>query len=404
MKRLILIALLSFIVPALFAQTDVDFYKAQFNNAGTLIERLAVVKTVVNQNVSGADSFYADALNSLLSGYPNVRTTQDHQAANEMAILLVQSLGKNQYTDAAPNVWKTVKTFSDAMVKSEALISLGQMGATDLLPNVAQTLVDTNTQGPVNRTSGERIAYGAITALASFKDTSGYAPVFFAANGWYRNWVRKTANDALSQIAEDPAEPLISIIQDPSYSYEQKLLALSTIEKSSSSDDNKGKAAAYALAFGWRGSSSSAQRQEKIVQIRKNALVMLSKYGSGGVSVQGAADDSSEEATLEFSVEYYLNRSYRYSADTEEQLYTIDAFAKIASDSAVSYMGTYTTELNDRKIRRSLSHTDERRIRALIHALGATKNQNAKPHLQAILQVNWTEYILQQAQQTMDNL
>ncbi|MDR2793415.1 MAG: hypothetical protein LBB61_07090 [Treponema sp.] len=389
MKRLIIIALLSFTVPALFADEELDFYTEQFNNAGTVLEQLGVVKTVVNQNMSDADSFYATALNRLLFEYPNVKSAQDRQAADETAILLVQQLGKDKYTESGQNVWRVVKTFSNAMVKSEALIALGQMNATDLLPHVVQLLVDTNTQGPVNRTSGERIAYGAITSLANYKDLSGYTPVFFAANGWYQSWVRKAANETLSLLAEDPAEQLIAVIQDAAYNYDQKLLAIRTIEQSSTSDENKAKAAIAGITFGWSGSSTSPDLQYKRVRIRKMALGIISNYGAG--------DNAA-------SILNYLNWSYRYAMDEEEQFYAIDAFSKLASDEAVQYLGTYATEINEKKARGTLNAMDERRIRALIAGLGNTQNQNAKLYLQMILSVNWTLQIQKIAQQALNNL
>ncbi|MDR2193931.1 MAG: hypothetical protein LBP19_05625 [Treponema sp.] len=389
MKRLIIIALVSVTIPALFADEELDFYTEQFNNAVTVLEQLGFVKTVVNQNMSDADGFYAMALDRLLFEYPAVKSAQERQAADEMAILLVQQLGNDQYADAGQKVWRVVKTFSNAMVKSESLIALGQMNATDLLPHVVQILVDTNTKGPVNRTSGERIAYGAITALANYKDPSGYAPVFFAANGWYQLWVKKAANETLPLLAEDPAEHLIAIIQDAAYTYDQKLLALKTIEQSSTADENKVKAAIAGITFGWAGSSPSPDLQYKRVQIRKTALGIINTYGAG--------DDAA-------SILNYLNWSYRYAADEEEQLYAIGAFSTLASDEAVQYLGTYTIELNDKKARRTFNATDERRIRALIAGLGNTQNQNAKLYLQAVLSVQWTHQIQKIAQQALNNL
>lgn len=389
MKRLTIIALLSFSVPALFADEELDFYTEQFNNAGTVLEQFGVVKTVINQSIAEADSFYATALSALLFEYPNVKSAQERQAADGMAILLVQELGKDRYVEAGQNVWRVVNTFSNALVKSEALIALGRMNAVDLLPHVAQTLADTTTCGPVNRTSGERIAYGAITALANYKDPSGYLPVFFAANGWYQSWVKKAANDALPVLSEDPAEQLIAAIQDAAYTYDQKLLALKTIERSGTSDENKVKAATTALIVGWAGSSADSDARYKRVQLRKTALGMISAYGAG----DGEA-----------SILNYLNWSYRYAADDEEQLTAVTAFSKLASDEAVQYLGVYIIEINEKKARGTLAVQDERRIRALIAGLGNTHNQTAKNYLQAVLSINWTNQIHKITQQALNNL
>ncbi|MDR0706642.1 MAG: hypothetical protein LBF60_02015 [Treponema sp.] len=389
MKRLIIIALLSFSVPALFADEELDFYTEQFNNAGTVFEQLGAVKTVVSQNLADADSFYAMALSRLLSGYPNVKSTQEKQAADDMAILLVQQLGKDGYIEAGQSVWNAVKTFSNALVKSESLIALGRMNAENFIPHVTQVLVDTTTRGPINRTSGERIAYGAITALANYKDPSGYIPVFFAANSWYKAWVKKAANDALPILSEDPAEQLMAAIKDAAYTYDQKLLALRAIERSDTSDENKIKAATTALTLGWAGASVNSDIRSKRVQLRKIALDMISTYGAG--------DD-------EASILNYLNWSYRYADDDEERLAAVSAFSKLASDEAVKYLGVYIIEINEKKVRGALAAQDERHIRALIAGIGNTHNQAAKPYLQAVLAINWTNQIQKLAQQALNNL
>jgi hypothetical protein len=273
------------------------------------------------------------------------------------------------------------------MTKSEALIALGKMNATDVLPHVVQILKDTTTKGPVNRTSGERIAYGAIVSLANYKDTSGYLPVFFAANGWYQSWVKKEANNSLSQIQEDGTDQLVSALQDPAYNYDQKLLALQTIEKSSAADDAKAKAAVAGLNQGWLGSSNVPDKQYKLTRLRKLALSMIGRYGTEDAAVIGLA-----------------NRSYRYGTDEEEQFNTISALSKIASDDAVQLLGTYVTEINEKQARGAFKQMDERRIRALIIGLGDTHNQKAKPYLLSIPSLGWTPAIVKLAKQAADSL
>jgi hypothetical protein len=323
----------------------------------------------------------------VLLQYPNLKTVHELNIADEMAQILVRTLGDAQYTDAGLNVWLTVRTFPNAMTKCEALIALGKMNATDVLPHVVQILKDTTTKGPVNRISGERIAYGAIVSLANYKDVSGYLPVFFAANGWYREWVRKEANNTLSQIQEDGTDQLVSALQDPAYDYGQKLLALQTIEKSSAADDAKAEAAVAGLKQGWLGFSNLPDAQYKLTRLRKLALSMIGRYGTEDAAVIGLA-----------------NRSYRYGTDEEEQFNTIIALSKIASDDAVQLLGTYVTEINERQARGVFKQMDERRIRALINGLGNTHNQNAKPYLQLILSLNWTPAIVRLAKQAVDSL
>jgi hypothetical protein len=77
---------------------------------------------------------------------------------------------------------------------------------------------------------------------------------------------------------------------------------------------------------------------------------------------------------------------------------------KIANDDAVKNLGVYITDINERHSRKVFNKTDERRIRALITGVGNTHNQNAKPYLQSVLGVDWTNPILKLAKQKMDEL
>jgi hypothetical protein len=382
-------ALLSVMASILFADGDADFYTNQFNTAGTVVEQLAVVESAVEQSMD-ANEFYASALNRLLAEYPSIKAVQELAAADKIAQTLAKVLGEAQYTDAALDVWRAVTVFSDPITKAECLIALGTMQAVDFLPRVIQTLKDVNVKGPVNRLSGERIAYGAIVSLADYKDPSGYLPVFFASNGWYSNWVKKQANSTLPQLQDDPADQLITAITDPAYTYEQKLLALQTLEKSETADENKARAASSALAQGWRGSSPNPVTQGNVIQLRKLAISMLAQYGTS---------DEEDTETVAF-----LNRSYRYGADEEEQFHTIDALAKIANEDAVKNLGAYITDINERHARKVFNKMDERRIRALIIAVSDTHSQDARPYLQSVLGVDWTRPILKLAKQKMDEL
>jgi HEAT repeat protein len=387
MKRLILCALLSFAVSAVFADEELDFYINQFNNASTVVEQLPIVNAAIDQDISEKGEFCAEILGRLLSNYPNIKAVQEFNAAEDIAIILVRTLGDLEYTDAGQNVWKVVRTFSNPIVKSEALMALGKMNATDLLPLVVQTLSDTNSKGPANRLSGERIAYGAIISLGSYKDSSGYLPVFFAANSWYSGWIKKQAFDTLPQLQDDPSEQLTNVIQSAGYTYDQKFLALRAIASSDISDSEKSTVALSAFHQGWYASTNDIDLLHKLISMRKLAINMISLYGSEDETVYGL-----------------LNRSYLHGADEEEQLSTAGALSKIATDEAVDLLGTYITALNERHARRIFGHMDERRIRALIIGLGESHNQKAKFYLQSVLTLNWTNQIVKLAKQAIDDL
>jgi hypothetical protein len=390
MKRAILVILLGLIALAAFAEDELEFYTNQFNNALTAVDQLSVLRIVRDAEIEGAGTFYASALSRVLQVYPNLKGNKDIDAANESIRLITDQLTEEQ-SDTGQDLWRVVQTFSNPLVRADAVIALGKVGATDLLPQVVQILKDTNSSPYDNRLSGERIAYGAIDALAKYKDPSGYLPVFFAANGWYSQWVKEKATESLSEILEDPTEPLIEVIHSGGYTFEDKYMALKAIEQSEVDESSKAKVAMAALYEGWRGSSYDARLKKELVKMRRLAIDMISRYG-----IEGAEDEQ--------QIYSLLDRSYRYGVDEEEHLGTIAALKNIATEDAAKLLSAYIALINNKLERGILTPQDERYMRALIPALGSTGNSEGQPVLRHVIALDWSYGIHQIAQEALDNL
>ncbi|MDR3343911.1 MAG: hypothetical protein LBT14_14240 [Treponema sp.] len=389
MKRNILVILLSFIAVTVFAQSEeLEFYTNLFDNATTVADQLGIVRTVMDAEIEDAPSFYAHGLQRILVEYPNIKGNREKNTADEVTRLLAGSLGDAQYADAGQDLWKVVEVFSNPLVKADAIMALGKAEATDLLPQVVQILKDMNTSTPADRETqigNERIAYGAIIALEHYKDPSGYLPVFFAANGWYSLRVRNQASNSFPQILEDPAEPLTSVIQGGGYPYDMKYLALSAIEQSSIDDESKAAVAVSALFEGWRGYSNVPRLRMELVNIRKLAIDMIRRYG-----------------TEDEAVYPLLDRSYRMGVDEEEQLGAIAALSKISTEDAAKLLASFLDKINTNLQRGSLTKRDERLVRAIIPALGATNQDVARPALRSVLSFNWTNQVINLTNQTLN--
>jgi hypothetical protein len=280
-----------------------------------------------------------------------------------------------------------VEIFTDPEVKADALIALGKVGAVEYLPQVVQLLADLNARPAQNRLSGERIAYGAIVSLENYRDASGYLPVFFAATGWYDDWVKNQAKASLPRILDNPAEPLLSVIRSPGYPYETKALALQTLEDSGISNDEKSAAGTAALSEAWRAATSNRRYRMELAGIRKAAIRMISRYGAQDPAVYPL-----------------LERSYKEGVDPEEQFAAITALTALATDDSVRLLSSFVLAINEKLKDGSLTQADERIIRSLIPALGATGRPNARPALRAVQSLDWTNAVKRLADEALQKI
>ncbi|MDR1565968.1 MAG: hypothetical protein LBS48_01635 [Treponema sp.] len=385
MKRIIILVLLAFAGTALFAQSDeLAVWSEMFDNAKTLEEQLVYVKTVSDSNLSGAEDFYAKALDRLVLECPNIKTRSEWDAAESIARILTARLGEAKYAAAAGNLWKTEEYFQNPLIKSDALIALGQTGNKDYLPQVVQLLKDLNAQPQSDRDMRERferIAYGAIISLEHFRDPSGYLPVFFASTGWYAERIKNQASISLPNIMDDPTEPLLEVLGSPGYVYDIKYLALRTSEHSQSPEESKAKAAVSALTEGWKASTNDVHQRQVLSQMRKLALSMIRRYGAADSAVYTQLDKS------------YSNQL----ADMDEKLAAIQALAALGSEDSARLLAGYLRIIHQRRQAGTLTVNDEQLVRAIIPALGnagAAGRSQARPVLLLVQQSpDWTNYV-----------
>jgi hypothetical protein len=371
MKRNIFISLIifiSFFARALYAQSrDLNYFTELYNNAASVSKQLEILREVQKENIPGSVDFFAKVLKNINLNHPNLRTYADRNAADDAVRLIISILTEESYRDAGADIWQSVRLFSNPLVKADALIALGRLGLTDYAADVAQILKDINNTAPSDRetqVANERIAYGAILCLESFKDRAGYLPVFFASTGWYSARIKNQASISLTRMTDDPTEVLIEVIQDPSNTVNIKHLALRAEERSTVSGESKSKVAVAALAEGWLYTTNIPQDRIELAGMRKLALNMLRRYGT---------DDA--------SVYPNINLSFTRNYDIDEKLAAVNTLAALKSENAVGLLIGYLREVHTKRLRNNWNTTDEQIIRALIPALGATRNRKAQPLL-----------------------
>ena len=394
MKRILFLMVISIIGTAIFAQSnDLAGWADAFDRAQTTAEQLIYIRHISDGNYSGAEDFYAKALDRLLLEYPNITTRSEWDAADSCALILASKLGEAQYSDAGLNLWRVVDYFSDPLVRAEALRALGRTGNTALLPQVVQLLTDLNSRPQSDREMAQRfeqIAAGAISSLEYYKKPEGYLPVYFASNGWYSDKVKSQAAAALGNILEDPYESMIQVIRESGYSYAIKYAALQSTERSRGNNEHKANVAVAALIEGWRRQVSDTSQRNQLYQMRILALDMIRRYGT---------DDS--------AVYPPLDRSYR-DGDMDEKLAVLQVLSALATVDSARLLSGYLNTIHTRRVSGSLTPNDEQLVRVIIPALGSVGSvggEHSRPILIRVQQSNdWTNSVRNLAAQALTQI
>ena len=376
MKRLSLIVSFCMVAFAAFASEELDIYTNLYHGAVSAGERLSILQSVSESNIDGAGQLYAEALSQLLREQPTLRGTADTAAANSLARLLSGLLGSAKYMGAAGDLWRVVQNFSDPLVKADALVALGRLRSPDYFDQVVKTLNDLNVASTGDPEEGGKIAYGAILALEKYQKPEGYLPVFFASTGWYNRRIRDQAAASLPYIIADPSAPLSSIIMSSSYDYDVKLLALQKEEASKANDQSKAGVAVQALAQGWLAATRDVKQQVILANTRKLAIDMLMRY------------KASDAAAVPL-----LIKSYREGIDLEEKLGAVAALSSIGSDDSAAALSSFLMDLNMKRQSGNITQDDERIVRTVIPALGATGKPNGRTALRLVQNIDWTNAV-----------
>jgi HEAT repeat protein len=393
MKRFIAIFLL--IVSAVFgfaASEELEIYSYLYSGALTNSEQLAILQSVADQKISGAGEFYAGALHRLVLDYQNIRNVTEKSAADEQAQLLAELLGNEKYSAAAADLWRTVESFSDPLVKAEALMALGKMRAAAFLPQIIRLLADLNTTSTPDRLTGERIAFGAIIALEKYQDPSGYLPVYFAATGWYSDRIRSQAQKSLPLILAEPTEPMTQIIRSSGYTYEIKLTALQTIEASGVSNSDKAGVAVAALTEGWRASTTDVRQRTNLNQMRKLAINMIKNYGT---------EDEAVYPLLERSYKQFAERN---DGDRDEALNAITTLAALGTDESARRLSAFLMTINQKRQSDTITRKDEDLVREIIPALGRTGRPIGRPALNSVTALSWPDAVKALAREALGSI
>lgn len=382
-RTLALLTLAGVIAQAAAADEMTFIYRRIYAGADTLRQKEAAVLAIAAQNDPEAAPVLEIILEDLLKTGPNVRLgTSDREIWNRLVRLTVGKLGTYRYVEAAPFAWDATVQSVDPLTRAEALMALGNMRALEYAEKISVVLRNLNFEPPTDREAGEKVAYGAILALEKLRDPVGFAPVFFASEGWYTQRIRDQALRSLPNIADDPTEPVRKILAEEAPA--RKVKALDFQLASKAPDEKKIELARMALDQGFSITPRDRAEGKLLRDLRVRALQGMIRLKAGG----GASTAR-------------LRESYRLG-DVDERLLSLQALGVDASDESAKALSDILLDLDANQKAGLSDETRNRLVMAAIQYAGATKNRAVRAALTAIsLNEKWSNSIIRAAQDAL---
>jgi hypothetical protein len=402
MKKLTFLMFYGFLCFAAFAQsTDMTQFTNEYKLPdNTFADRLEVLKRVRNSNQTGIGEFYLDALRFMLPRTVDLRNQNERSAAEESARILCRGLGAEKYSAAAPEIWRVVEIFDvirfkyyEGYAMQDAFIALGEVDAREFLPQIIRRLDSYNSQTftePETRHRVQRAVVGCVIALRTFRDSAGYRSVFFVSIGSYDPAIREFASKALPNIASDPVDIMIGMIQDVSNNPSIKLEIFRRMLRTNAPESSKAKVAAAALAVGWINLPYNLIYEADLRDMRKSAIDAIRQFG---------VSDDSVYANLEKS---FMNNFSKNNPDYEEIEKTINALAEIRTNEAVELLLKFLRELHTRRVAGIWANKEARLFRSLVTGIGNTGTQSTDVKLLLTLIQNTDNYTVMEQRLASD--
>ncbi|MBN1241949.1 MAG: hypothetical protein JXA15_04490 [Spirochaetales bacterium] len=309
------------------ADESIFVYRRVYRYATTLQQKYTSIATIGASEDEQAAPVLAEAIEDLLSIQANYSKPSDRELLARAVREALVRLGAWRYAAAAPTAWSVVEQVTEPLARAEAMMALGSMRAVEYAPKIATILRNLN-MGPSSDPEGDgRLAYGAILALEKLRDPVGFAPVFFASEGWYTKRVRDAASRALPSIATDPTDPVLEIVRLESL--DRKVKALTLELSSGAPRERKLSVVSAALAV-----SVEYVARDRLEQAKKTELRRLGLRGFAALEGDGG------------SLVPLFATIYREALDADDKVLAMQALGVDGSEAAAIALAEMLLELD----------------------------------------------------------
>ncbi|HPB65988.1 MAG TPA: hypothetical protein PLW80_05465, partial [Spirochaetales bacterium] len=245
------------------------------------------------------------------------------------------------------------------------LIALGSMRADEYAERIALLLRDLNNEPTADKQGGEQVAYGCVIALERMRSPVGFAPLFFASEGWYSKRVRDQAERSLALVLADPSESVSALLRTETPPRMLRALALEL--RSQAPAVGKTAVAALALSRGIAYAPRNRVEQGQLSELRVVAMNALASAGPGNGS---AVPDMAE--------------AYRIGP-TDERLVAMKALGAEKSPASAAALRDIILDLNSAQKAGLVDETRNALMRAALQNAAFNAGKELAPAVQAVL-------------------
>lgn len=333
--------------------------------------RYAVLLNIRELHDRQFGNLLTEALTDLVSRRIELGNNNEVEVKVRLATAIIQELGELKEIAAADQIYQTYKEVVNyPFLRSEAVMALGKMRASDYTAKLARDLADINLQPDRDKAvSQEIVAFGLVQALANLRDAEGYEPVFFASIGWYspQRKVKETARAMLKIMVEDPTEPLLKIVQTQP-SAVSKREALTAEAESKASNEGKARVALAALEDGVRVIANTVVEATEWGNLRKDALKLLLQ-----------SRDKTPAAAVLYRQQY---KTAGLARDTTEILNVLQVLGVNGTPDAMAFLIELMQGFNVRATTPGLlTDFDIQQVRSILQAFKTANDPAARPVL-----------------------
>jgi HEAT repeat protein len=382
MKRIISLAVALLLSGVIFAwaNEETEVYRQIYLGAEGLQQKYAAALNLIELKDRSIAPVLSEALEELLRTQNSYLEPQEKELYGRAVRMLAIALGDFKYNEAAPFLWDVVQQVSDPLAKSEAIMALGKMRATEYAERLALMLRNFDIAPGPDSSSDEKVAYGCIIALEKLKDQRGFMPVFYSMDAWYTQRVRQQAERSLPNIVADPTDSIMELLRNETA--ERKVSALKQNAISQAAPERKIAAALLGLTVGQANMPRDRNEAKLLSDLRKLAMRSL-------ISFKASGDDPVTP----------LIAAYNNGFDDEERLVALQALGANGGDGAATALRDIILKL-DRDQKSGISdETRNRMAKAAVENAGATKNRIVRPALLAVVSNDrWSGGIILAAQ------
>ena len=366
---------LTITVSSAFSDEAARVYGGILAEADSVQEKYAAATSAAAVDDPDLAPYLSDALDWTLGVRSTVKPGPERETYEQLTRVLLKRLGEARYANAAASAMRAVEDSPDPLTRAEALIALGSMRAVEYAERVALMLRDLNAAPTADKAAGEQVAYGCVIALERMRSPVGFAPLFFASEGWYSKRVKEQAERSLTLVLADPSEAVAALLRTETPPRMLRALALEL--RSEAPASGKSAVAALALSRGIAYVPRNRIEQGQLSELRVSAMNALAAAGPGdGSAVRDIAE------------------AYRIGP-TDERLVAMKALGADKSSASASALRDIIIDLNSAQRAGLVDETRNALMRAALQYAAVNAGQELAPAIQAVL-VNdgWSSGVL----------